>query len=188
MCGQEKCVCTQQFSFDRIIAPFYYLEPVRGSIHRFKFRNSGGYAKAFAGYICESLEGSHCAENADMITFVPLLKRDQKRRGYNQAQLIAKELSRLLDLPVKPLIRKVRRTEKQHDLSAEQRKQNLAGAFEAEPCEDVRGKTIILCDDVVTTGSTLDETAKTLKSAGAKAVICCVVASSYCTNGDFMAK
>lgn len=189
VCGHEKCVCADhEASFDKIISPFFYLEPVRGSVHRFKFRNARGYAKAYAEYIYKKLDSPQGFNDFDVISFIPLIKRDRSRRGYNQAELIAKELASLLNLPVKPLLSKVRRTKKQHDLNAEERKQNLAGAFEIISAEDVSGKKIILCDDVVTTGSTFDEAAKMLKAAGAESVTCCAVASAYCTNGDFMAK
>ena len=183
MCGLKNCACARQGAFyDKIISPFYYLEPIRGSIHRFKFKSARSYAKTYAEYIYDRIVGTNDFKNADVITFVPLVKRDKNKRGYNQSELIAKELSSLMNIPAKPLLRKIRRTQKQHDLNAAQRKENLIGAFEVVSEENVRGETVLLCDDVITTGSTLNETSKMLKNAGAESVICCVVASAYCAN------
>lgn len=188
-CGKDDCICAKEkFAFDELTVPFYYDKQVRRSILRFKFQNAPYYARSYACFIARRLINSQLAAKAELITFVPLYKSDKRSRGYDQAQKIAQELSKITEIPCERLLIKLRKTKKQHDLSAKERRKNLKGVFTVCGQEDVKGKTIILCDDVMTTGSTLNETAKELKKAGAEAVVCCTVATAYCRNGIFMAE
>lgn len=101
---------------------------------------------------------------------IPLHKSRQRQRGFNQSELLARDLAEKLNISAESLLKKVRKTKPQMELSGEERKNNLAGAFTVLDPDLVKNKIIILIDDVKTTGSTLEEAAKTLKQAGAKQV------------------
>jgi ComF family protein len=106
----------------------------------------------------------------DVVFPVPLSRRRLRERGYNQAALFALPLALGLNVPYRPkALRRVRHTRSQVDLSWGERRENVSGAFAASS-DDVSGKTILLVDDVITTGATLNACASALLSAGARAV------------------
>lgn len=102
---------------------------------------------------------------------VPLLKKKEKERGYNQSLLLACELSNFYGIPiVKNALCKIKKTQPQVGLTKEKRKENIQGAFAVKNPLPIQNKIIFLVDDVFTTGATLEECAKVLKAAGAKQV------------------
>ncbi len=108
---------------------------------------------------------------------VPLSKKKLRWRGFNQAEEIAKELSRFLKIPlISNCLIKIKKTLPQVMLSEKERKENLKGVFQVQNEEKIKNKKILLVDDVFTTGTTLSEAAKILKNSGAKKVIGLVVA------------
>ncbi|MCD8372762.1 MAG: ComF family protein [Clostridia bacterium] len=113
----------------------------------------------------------------DFITFVPLTKKKEYDRGFNQGRLLAKELSQRIDIPVKEVLKKKRDTNDQKRLSRRDRAENLKGVFQIIDRDACKGKNILLVDDVLTTGATADEVTRELKIAGAKAVYFATVAS-----------
>ena len=170
--GGEK---TGEF-FDRCVAPLYYEGDVRESLHRFKFKGATGYSKTYgkllADCIRENLAGAY-----DLISWVPLSRKRLRERGYDQAMLLAMAAALELDDVAVCTLEKTLESEKQSLMgSAEKRRANISGAYRAADPELVEGKRILLIDDIVTTGSTLSECAKTLLSAGAEAVLCAAVA------------
>lgn len=109
---------------------------------------------------------------------IPLTKKRLKERGFNQAEEIAKELSRGFRIPLlSGILVKVKETEPQVELPKEKRAQNVKGAFVCKDRATIKNKTIILVDDVFTTGSTMEEAALVLKSSGAKEVFGIVAAA-----------
>ncbi|MDR3031183.1 MAG: ComF family protein [Holosporales bacterium] len=99
------------------------------------------------------------------------------RRGYNPATIIAKELSKILNIPVNAnVLKRIRKTEYQKNKSISEREENVKGAFSC--LRDISGKKVILVDDVFTTGATLNECSKILKSFGAKVIYCITIAST----------
>jgi len=107
---------------------------------------------------------------------VPMHKAKQRKRGYNQAELLAAEMGALLHIPVVTAIARARKTRAQAGLTGDQRQLNLRGAF--RPLVDLTGKHLLLIDDVLTTGSTALECAQTLRSAGATSVRLVVLAAT----------
>ena len=102
---------------------------------------------------------------------VPLFRKQKRRRGFNQAELIAQELSRFFQIPLEAAnLIKIRKTKSQARLNKEQREVNLKNSFALKNPAVIAGRKIILIDDVITTGATLEECAKALKQAGAKQV------------------
>lgn len=113
----------------------------------------------------------------DYITEVPMTQKSLKQRGYNQCFLLARGISERLGIEHKPqILKKLYETDKQHIISFYLRKGNLTGVFDVCNPEEVKDKTILLCDDISTSGETLNECAKMLWLHGAKEIYCITVA------------
>ncbi len=113
----------------------------------------------------------------DLVVPVPLDRARLRERGFNQSELIARFIAKKLQIPLDPTaISRTRRTRAQVDLNAEQRKQNVKGAFVVNSPASVSGKTVLLVDDVATTTHTGDECARVINDAGARAVFLATVA------------
>lgn len=150
-----------------VISPMYYSGPVRDAILNMKFYSDRGTAFALGYYINHYLSTfPNLFLDFDFIVPVPLSKANYQKRGYNQAELIANEISKFYNIPVNAkALFKIKDTPPQSTLSHEERVNNVKDAYMADPL--VLNKRILLIDDVFTTGSTLESCAKTLKSAGA---------------------
>ena len=153
---------------DSFAAVWYYEEDVRRSILRFKFRRAVHLAPKFGRFLAMKLSRQGM-EQCDLLTWVPVSRLRRFRRGYDQCQLLAKAAGAELGIPVHRTLRKIRNTPPQSTLSdASMRKANVLGAYRV--CGDVRGKTVLLVDDIYTTGATMNECARMLLTAGAKEV------------------
>lgn len=162
----------------KCVSPLFYRDNVRSSIHRYKFHRCDFYCKPYAKLIEECLE-KHPDITFDYITWVPLSRKRLRKRGYDQAKLLADCLARDLNKPIWGMLRKIRNTKTQSTLKDKsQRRANIAGAYTLSHGTDVQGLTILLVDDVVTTGSTLSECAKVLLLGGAERVYCATVAKA----------
>lgn len=158
------------------IAPFYYEKDVKESLHRFKFRSCTGYARAYAPYLAELIR-SEFGDGYDVLTWVPISRKRYKKRGYDQAQLLAKEVGKLLGVRPIRTLRKIRNTPPQSRAGdAEKRRKNISGAYAVWKPERFAGKRILIFDDIFTTGSTISECARTLGKAGADQILCATVA------------
>ena len=174
-CGdvKEKCRCEKdKFSpqYKAIAARYYYKDSIKAGIVRFKNFGFTELDKAIGGEIAETVKERFGDVKFDLITSVPLTKKKLRKRGYNQSELLAKEVSRRLGIPYEALLDKIRETKAQRFSSARERRVNIYGAFDIKDGVDVEGKTVLLIDDVKTTGSTLSECAAMLKGYGAKGV------------------
>lgn len=171
--GSETCGhCLRDLpAYTRTLALFSYAFPVDRLIQRLKYREH----LALAPLLGELLAGHLHEEPPDVWLPMPLHARRLKERGFNQAVEIARELSARTGVSMQPgWAERVRDTPPQAGLKREARKKNLRGAFECS--SKVAGLHVGIVDDVMTTGSTLDELAKMLKAAGACEVSCVVVA------------
>lgn len=115
--------------------------------------------------------------DSEALVYVPMTERAEKKRGYNQSRLLAEELSSLSGLPVLDVVIKQRETEPQKSLGRTEREKNLERCFHLISRSAVKGKTILLVDDTLTTGATVGELADTLKRGGAKKVYALTVTS-----------
>ena len=149
----------------KVNSPAIYEGYYRKSLHLFKFRKKTSFAESYAKLITDM--GIY-DKDADFITYVPLTKKKQRDRGYNQSELIAEKLSLYTNIPVKEALIKNKDNDLQHTLKKEERSNNIKGVYEVN--SEVKGKNIILVDDIVTTGATLVECASILYKAGALAV------------------
>ena len=147
-----------------------------------KLKNeNNGYAISGAAYLiyksfCE--KDSKRLNEVDLITYIPMRRKDIYKRGYNQCRLMANELSCITDKPFRSLLVKTRDTRQQKTLGAIERRENVKGVFSCTKPKLVKGRTILLIDDISTTGSTLSEAAKVLKEAGAERVYAGVLAKT----------
>jgi len=162
--------------FDFCIAPLYYTDVVRRSILRYKFRDSSYYAPVYAKLLAECIRD--CPElSYDVISWVPLSEKRESSRGYDQAMLLARATAAQLDETVVPTLIKSRDVKAQSELGdRSERSKNISGAYAAADSQLITGKRILLIDDIITTGSTLDECARVLIEAGAASVVCAVLA------------
>ena len=111
-------------------------------------------------------------EEIELMIPVPMYEKKQKIRGFNESELLAEVLAeRIQKQCSKNNLKRIRNTTPQNALNAEQRKQNIKGAFTLENKQEVNGKTILLIDDIFTTGTTINECAKVLYHNGAKKVL-----------------
>ena len=160
--------------FDRAYSAFSYEGALRNAILDMKFHGMGVYAKVFARYLAYIVVQENL--QFDVVCFAPMSRNSLKERGYNQAKMLARELCNLLgnDCFCEAII-KIKETERQEELGKEARKQNLVGSYKINA--DVKGKRVLVVDDIKTTGATLNECAKVLKRAGATCVVGITVAA-----------
>ena len=169
--------CDGEF-FEVCVAPLWYRDSVRDSFHRFKFKGRQAYAKAYAVLMAQCVNDQQLGE-FDVVTWSPINVNRRRRRGYDQSELLARELAKHLNLPVAPLLEKTRNTVAQSSIEdASARRANALGAYQILPSADIVGKKILLVDDIVTSGSTLSECARVLRTAGAGEIHCIVLAQS----------
>ena len=190
-CGTSPCQCGREECFyDRAVSPFVYDLGAKNAVSMLKFRGRKSYAKGLAKAMAERLSQTGDLTELTVVTAVPMYRKDEYDRGYNQAELIAKEIARLTGLPYRRLLVKLRSTPKQHNLTAGTRRENLRQAFASAEKDGFyqRKQVVLLCDDVLTTGATMNECAKTLKAAGAGKIICCTAAVATCRNAQDMVK
>lgn len=160
------------------VAPFRYDGFFRKAVIRFKFYGKRQYAVRLARAVFDALKKAYPNAAFDAITCVPLSKKRRRERGYNQSELLARELSRLLCAPYLPLLQKKKDNLAQHSLPKGMRCENVRGVYAfCGKKQDVSGSKILLVDDIVTTGNTLHECSRILKRAGAKEIICAAAAS-----------
>lgn len=163
---------------DGTIALGLYREPLRGMIHELKYGGVAVLARPLGALLATEV-ASRLSEGDFLVTYVPVHPGRRKERGYDQAELLARQLSSCLGLPFVPLLRRTRPTRPQVELGFEERRENVRDAFQpSTPCLSgkSRAKSVLLVDDVFTTGATLCEGAKVLKKWGAKSVVACVLA------------
>ncbi len=159
-------------------APLEYTGGFRRSFHKFKFEGKYALGIQMAALMLE-INGEF---RPDIIAFVPMMPEKERKRGYNQSELLAKNIAKAMGVPCEKELSKVSDNHQQSKLKAEERKLNVRGVFTVSG--DIAGKTILLIDDLVTTGATICECAKALKNAGASEVRGLCVASAKRSEHD----
>lgn len=155
----------QKRHLSQVAFVYHYGRPIRGMIQSFKYKGVRMLARQFAVEM-NRLITLRNLETYDMIIPVPLHPSRLRSRGFNQAQLLAEELSSLCGIPVRTdVLRRIRKTRQQAKLSHEAREANLSKAFEATT--SIHGTRVLILDDVITTGSTVCSCAEALYKAGA---------------------
>lgn len=151
----------------RNFAAVPYEKQYRDALHNFKFKKQGWLTPALVDLMLAHLSQIEI----NLILPIPLHKNRQKERGFNQALLLAKEMAKRLQLECDShLLTRIVDTPHQTGLTKNQRRTNLTKAFAVNNHKKIQGKTILLVDDVITTGITIRECAKTLYKEGAKLI------------------
>ena len=158
-------------------ALWYYEDNVRGSLLRYKFFGhrhlAAGYGRLMAIALQQELE------DYDLLTWVPISTLRKLRRGYDQVELVAEAIGKEAQLLPISTLKKIRHTRPQSKLkTVERRRANVLGAFAVKEPGSIRGKRVLLLDDIVTTGATAGECARMLKLAGAKKVHLAAIAAA----------
>lgn len=158
------------------VAPFVYDSMVRQAIIGYKFQGKKQNAKSFSDAVCSSIEKVYKDMNFEVVSSVPLSAERYKKRGFNQSEIIARNVAKYFEKPFENLIVKTKNNIEQHSLSADKRAENVRGVYSATDTEKIKGRKILLIDDVATTGNTLAECCRVLKDNGAERILCAAVA------------
>lgn len=173
------------FSFKRSISPFYYDKAARKGILRLKVAGKKSGSHELAREMAEAVLHEYYGIAFDFIIPVPMSKKEVKKRGFNQALLLGKHLSKILNIPLKEnCLIKVKNTKPQHRLNFAQRAINLTDAFKVLHTEEIKNCRILLCDDIMTSGSTLNECSSVLLKNGALEVYCVTFARTKITKDN----
>ena len=177
--GSPEVLCTECFRQIKFMHPHLGIHSVsvyegvlRSAIHRFKFKKRKRLAEPLGILLVKYLSSSPLLEmkEMDVIIPVPLHPKRLKERGFNQAELLAKTISKYYEIPVAAALERTKNTQAQFDLPRTERFKNISGAFKVSDVKSVYNKNILLLDDIYTTGSTIAECSKALKTAGARRV------------------
>ena len=182
-CGRsaDDCRCgKRRRAFERCVSPFYHKGAAQNGIYTLKREGYVVTVAGFVGEMAEVVRREYGGIPFDLVTAVPLHKRELAERGFNQAEKLGRALAERLGLPYATVLTKITVTAPQKELKAVERSGNLRGVFDV--CGEVSGKTVLLVDDVITTGATLDECAKMLKIFGAAEVYAVTAAAACLSN------
>ena len=153
--------------FDAAYSFGFFEDELRQLIHLFKYGRVQTLAKPLGRLLALALPRD---QSFDVIVPMPLHWRRRWQRGFNQADLLAREIGRRVHIPVRNAARRVRFTSTQAGLTNAKRRVNVSGAFHARKTRALKGKSVLLIDDVMTTGATAASCARALKRAGARQV------------------
>jgi ComF family protein len=166
VCG--KCLKEEKRNWRKAVALMRMEDYGRELIHRFKYKNDTALARPFGVIAAELLKKSRI--RPDFILPVPLHWTRSFTRGYNQSRILCQIISAESGIPTRSILKRIKRTPKQANLSGVQRRKNLEGAFSVTDGEICKNSVILLVDDVLTTGSTLTSAASALLQSGAKEI------------------
>ena len=146
---------------------FRYENLIRNQILSLKFHEKPYIYKTISYFLENKRKNFENLKKYDIMIVVPISKKRQKERGYNQSELIAKEISKMLSIKIeKNIIRKIKNTPPQSSLNNEQRQENIRGVYKVFNIEKIKNKNILIIDDIYTTGNTVNECAKVLVENG----------------------
>lgn len=159
------------------VSAFPYEDIFRRGVLDFKFRGRKRGARCFALYIANAVKECYKNDCIDYITAVPLTRKQKRKRGFNQAEELGRALSRILEIPYMECLVKIKDNQLQHTLSKNERAKNVKGVYKIAD-KEINNLNLLLVDDIVTTGCTLEECCKILKKSGCK-VLCCTLCRAY---------
>lgn len=183
---QPECdVSREKYPYlDSWIALWDYRDNVRRSLLKYKFYGRRNYAAAYGRLLSMKLLRED-RTGVDLITWIPISQKRLKKRGFDQVELLAQKVSQELQIPAMALLWKKRDNPQQSRIVGNaQRRANVLGAYEAIHRESIQGKSILLLDDILTTGATAGECARILLEAGAKEIHFAAIAAANKKNQD----
>ncbi len=162
-------------------SPFFYQGIFKEAVKRFKFNNMPQNAEKLATVLSLCVKKSYDIKSIDIITFVPMFPAKEAVRGYNQSRLLAIELSKILGIPCENIIEKIKDNFPQHECTSQaQRRDNVKGVYKAADTENIKGKKVLIIDDILTTGYTLGECCKVIAKKTKAEVLCATI----CAKND----
>lgn len=156
----------------RCVSSFPYENIFKNAIFNIKFRSKTVYVPQVAITMVSDINNFYRNKNIDFITAVPLHKKRYRKRGFNQSQLIAENISKQLKIPYIEALVKVKNNKIQHTLKSKERMSNVKNAYKVVDKAILKDKNILIIDDIITTGHTLGECCNVLCKGGAKDVFC----------------
>lgn len=164
--GQFPEVCCTRYAIGGFLcaSPFSYNGVYAKAVKKLKFHNRGDLAKPLAMQIVRAVSEIHGELRFDLVTCVPMHYKDKRARGYNQAELLARECAQIMELPYLDTLEKVKRNNPQHKTRGRDRAKNVHSVYALKDIESVRGRNILIIDDIITSGNTLGECARILLS------------------------
>lgn len=191
-CGLEKSNCRcgiYVYHFEACVAPFFNSTAARRGMYAFKFKRRPHYGIFFAREMAKTVAAEYSEIGFDAVTYVPLSKKSLCRRGFNQTLVLAEGISNIIGIPLlKDTLFSKSTLKSQHRLGKSarfKRVHNLYG-FNEQVSKQLKNKTVLLVDDIKTTGATLDECARQLLFAGAERVyaVTALITDMKPKNGD----
>lgn len=172
-CGnmKKRCECRKRvYRFVSVIAPFFNEGIAKKALYAFKIGKREEIAKFFINEMVLAIKQNFYDIKFDEVCFVPMFKRDELKKGFNHSELLAKGIAEKLGIKFSELLLSHKKKMPQHKLRPKERMENVKGIYYCN--KNLSGKTILLVDDIKTTGATLDECTKQLLFAGAERVYC----------------
>lgn len=166
----------RELEYGECFYPLFYNNFIKSKIKQFKYKSDTYLVKPFVEILYNFVNQSNL--KFDYISFIPMYIKDEYKRGYNQSYLLAKYLAKALDKPIIDILSKSKATKHQNKLDRKERLHNLENAFQIKRLEGLNSKTILLVDDLVTTGSTLNVVSKLILENYDLNLIYLVLASS----------
>jgi len=170
---------TSPFYFSRAYSACLYEGALKEMIHAFKYKNNRILSSLFTALMTDFInDNREIIGTISVITYVPLHARRRQERGFNQSEALASGIARAFGIPVHSCLRKTSHTKNQSELPRDERLVNVSGAFTADGpgAHAVKGRYVLLVDDVMTTGATLNDCSRALIEAGTQEVRCLTLA------------
>ncbi len=164
--------------FAAAYSAYLYEDVLKELIHLYKYNGKVAIGRILAGMMIDFMDPERgILDGIDLITFVPLQNARLRERGFNQSRILAFHISNSSGIKLSDILEKTRRTRHQNELLRDDRLSNLKGAFRVKKNTDsIAGLRVLLIDDVMTTGATLNECSKVLSEAGAREIKCLTLA------------
>jgi len=167
VCGS--CI-GEKGAFEEGLYGFYFENKLRDAVHSFKFTGRKDVGKRLVGLMKEKI--IPFSEKFDCIVPMPVTEKRLKKRGFNQSFIVAEEISRMTGKPVyHAILQKTKETRDQYSLARDERRKNVRGVFALSDGREIRGKRVLLVDDLYTTGATAREASRTLMRGKTRTVV-----------------
>ena len=176
----SECICSEYPpGYERVCAPFSYGGSIKRALITLKTDKNSELADFLAEYMDREVKAQFGDVHFDLVSYVPMSDKKRRKTGFDHSEILAKALAGKMQIYFAGLLHKTKENKQQHNLDFSQRRENVKSAYCADECG---GKTVLLVDDIITTGFTVSECAKALKSAGAHEVYCVSAAKAVNTE------
>ncbi len=175
----NKEVYLDSYYISKVVYSLAYSRFIREKLKEYKFNGKNYLYKPFGEIMLDTINQKNLCSEIDLIMYVPSHRRKEALRGYNQSELLARYIAKFLNITLssKNLI-KIKWTKDQNQLQRLDRIKNLKGSFRVRNREEIKFKKVLLIDDIITTGTTMEECSKVLLHNGAKEVVGLALTSS----------